>query len=71
MNLVTPPRIVKTAVARFTMRLHLLSAAYTSMAASLPLEDGEGSSLDQAHAQDVGEVHAGGLVGEMWEPQFD
>ena len=28
----------------------------------------DGSWLD---VQDVGEVHAGGLVGEMWEPHFE
>ena len=73
-NFVTPPSTMKTATAKFTMRLQTTLAPVhrrialplqrRSLAGSLP------SSLG-AHSQDVGEVHVGGRVGEMWEPQFD
>lgn len=61
-NLVTPPRIMKTATAKFTIRLHSqLVAMYAN---------GSIDALRRAHAQYVGEVHGGGLFGEMWEPQL-
>lgn len=72
-NFATPPRTMKAATAKFTMRLQNVSYVKPNANGSAGhccLE--QSSSLAELHCrkyiQDVGEVHGGG--GKMWIAQF-